>query len=152
MSSPFSLSVLSFYPMKQFGCLCVNRENRLPKEPVDIKTIHEIKNYLQPKQKPLLLPQKQERSRIQISHSQQPLLPPPKIPLPQPQLSSQPQLPLLPLHRNSKRIIQIQLPQPHPQLLLFRELPHPQESLQPQLVAVKSLIFLPPKGYLCFII
>lgn len=57
----------------------------------------------------------------------------PLLPQPQPH-------PLLPPHANNRRMIQIQLP-PKPQLL-FREL-----FEQPQFVAVKSLILLPP----CFI-
>lgn len=87
---------------------------------------------------PQPLPQKQERRRIQINHSQQSLPQPqlslflPKRPLPQPQ----PQL--LPPQKNNKRmIIQEQLPpkNPFPLQHAFELFP------QPQLVAVKSLIF-----------
>lgn len=94
-------------------------------------------------------PQKQESSRIQMIHSQP--SPPPNSPLPHPQLLLQPQPllrppnnPPLPPQQDNSRMIQIQLfPHPHP---LFWELTHPQESLQPQLVAVKSLILIASKG------
>jgi len=71
-------------------------------------------------------------------HSQQLPLPSPepKKPLLPPQ--PHPLLPPQPPHANNRRIIQMQLP-PKPQLLL-REL-----FEQPQFVAVKSLIFLPPR-------
>lgn len=86
---------------------------------------------------PLLPPHRQLINRIQISHSQQslPLPPPlpPKRPLPQPPLPPQ---------NNSRRIQMQLLPPNNPPLLSY---PHPQELLlQPQLVAVKSLILVPP--------
>ena len=80
-------------------------------------------------------------------HSHPPPLPPPRNP-PHPQLLPQllphPQLPEFPPpQQHSRRRIQIQLPNPlplpHPHPLLAE---HPQESLHPQFVAVKSLIFL----------
>ena len=93
-------------------------------------------------------PQKQDRSRIQISHSQQSFTPKrlfllpssPELFLPQPFPQPPPQ--------NSNRMIQMQLlPKiPLPQLLL------PQELLQPQFVAVKSLIFSASTFYLCSIV
>lgn len=46
---------------------------------------------------------------------------------------------LLPPQQNSKRIIQMKL---HPHPLLLETLPHPHP------VAVKSLIMLPPKGFI----
>ena len=92
-------------------------------------------------------PQKQDRSRIQISHSQQSFPPQPLFLLPRsPQLLLPQPLPQPP--QNSKRMIQMQLlPKiPLPQLLL------PQELLQPQFVAVKSLIFSASTFYLCSIV
>ena len=80
-------------------------------------------------------PQKQDRSRIQISHSQQ-SFPPQPLPQPPPQ--------------NSKRMIQMQLLPKIPLLqllLLLQEL-----LLQPQFVAVKSLIFSASTFYLCSIV
>lgn len=80
-----------------------------------------------------------------MSQSQQLLLPP-KSPLEE---VPQPLLPFPhPPQKNRSRMIQTQLPQP----LLFRLPVHPQESLHPQFVAVKSLIVMPPKVYLCFIV
>lgn len=93
-------------------------------------------------------PQKQDRSRIQISHSQQSFPPQPLFLLPRsPQLLLPQPLPQPP-PQNSKRMIQMQLlPKiPLPQLLL------PQELLQPQFVAVKSLIFSASTFYLCSIV
>ena len=83
-------------------------------------------------------PQKQDRSRIQISHSQQSLPPQPLL------LPSSPQPLLLPQPppQNSSRMIQMQLLPKIPLLqllLLLQEL-----LLQPQFVAVKSLILVPP--------
>lgn len=75
-----------------------------------------------------------------MSHSQLEPLPPNRLE-PHPQPHPQP-LPLLPLQQNSNRIIQIQLLQPQ----LFCALGQPQESLQPQFVAVKSLMFFASKG------
>lgn len=79
-------------------------------------------------------------------HSHPPPLPlnspMPLLPQPQPQLL----LLLVPLQKNSSRRIQIQLPQPPPLLLLV--LAHPQESLQPQFVAVKSLMFFASIGFI----
>ncbi len=101
-----------------------------------------------PQPQPLLPLKKQEIRRIQISQLQELLLPPNRLmPLPQPhpQSLSQPQpQPLLrpkplPLKRDRSRMIQIQLLQP-PHPLLFCAFAHPQESLQPQFVAVKSLM------------
>lgn len=95
-------------------------------------------------------PQKQEIRRIQINQSQPslpPMIPPPQ-PLPQPQLLPQllPPIPLPP-QQNKSRIIQMQLPNPPLPLL------HPQELLlQPQFVAVKSLMFIASKFYLWFIV
>ena len=82
-------------------------------------------------------PQKQDRSRIQISHSQQSFPPQPLL-LPQP-----PQ-------QNKRRMIQMQLLPKIPLLqllLLLQEL-----LLQPQFVAVKSLIFSASTFYLCSIV
>ena len=82
-------------------------------------------------------PQKQDRSRIQISHSQQSLPPQPLL-LPQPP------------PQNSNRMIQMQLLPKIPLqqlLLLLQEL-----LLQPQFVAVKSLIFSASTFYLCSIV
>ena len=81
----------------------------------------------------LLLPQKQKISRIQINQSQQLLL------LSQSQSLLQPRMPFPlphPPQKINKIIIQMQLPPiiPLPQLLLQPQL------LQPQFVAVKSLI------------
>lgn len=93
-------------------------------------------------------PQKQDKSRIQISHSQQSFPPQPLFLLPRsPQLLLPQPLPQPP-PQNSKRMIQMQLlPKiPLPQLLL------PQELLQPQFVAVKSLIFSASTFYLCSIV
>lgn len=101
----------------------------------------------QPQPQLLLLPQKQEIRRIQISQLQEllppnmPLLQPHPQSLLQPQLLLHPQLlppkKLPPPQQDRSRMIQIQLhPPPHP--LLFCA--HPQESLHPQFVAVKSLI------------
>ena len=84
-------------------------------------------------------PQKQDRSRIQISHSQQSF---PQLLLPQPLPQPPPQ--------NSKRMIQMQLLPKIPLLqllLLLQEL-----LLQPQFVAVKSLIFSASTFYLCSIV
>ena len=86
-------------------------------------------------------PQKQDRSRIQISHSQQSFPPQPLFLLPRsPQLLLPQPLPQPP--QNSKRMIQMQLlPKiPLPQLLLLLQ----ELLLQPQFVAVKSLILVPP--------
>lgn len=84
-------------------------------------------------------PQKQDRSRIQISHSQQSFPPQPLFLFPRsPQLLLPQPLPQPP-PQNSKRIIQMQLLPKIPLLqllLLLQEL-----LLQPQFVAVKSLIF-----------
>lgn len=86
----------------------------------------------------MLLPQKQEISRIQINHSQLLLLL-------QPQSLSHPQ-PLFPPRMLPKQ--PFPLPQKHNkrriQMMLF---PHPllQVEAQPQLVAVKSLMSEPPK-------
>lgn len=84
-------------------------------------------------------PQKQDRSRIQISHSQQSFPPQPLFLFPRsPQLLLPQPLPQPP-PQNSKRMIQMQLLPKIPLLqllLLLQEL-----LLQPQFVAVKSLIF-----------
>ena len=64
--------------------------------------------------------------------------PPQPHPLPRPPLPNPPQ-------QDSSRRIQIQLLPPHPHPL-FWELTHPQESLQPQFVAVRSLILFASKG------
>lgn len=101
---------------------------------------------LPPLRNPPPLPQKQESSRIQMIHSHPPPLPPPRNP-PHPQLLPQllPHPPEFPPQQHSSRRIQIQLPNPlplphpHPHPLLVE---HPQESLHPQFVAVKSLMFL----------
>lgn len=95
-------------------------------------------------------PQKQDRSRIQISHSQQSFPPQPLLLLPR---SPQPLLPQplpQPPPQNSKRMIQMQLlPKiPLPQLLLLLQ----ELLLQPQFVAVKSLIFSASTFYLCSIV
>ncbi len=76
---------------------------------------------------------------MMLSHPQ-PELPPPKRPPPNPQ----PSLLSPPLQQQSRiRIQRIEL-HPQPDLLLLP---------QPQFVAVKSLIVLPPKiFYLCFIL
>lgn len=78
-------------------------------------------------------PQKQDNRRIQIIHSQQLLLLSQPLLLPQPPKKP----PLLLPQQENKRIIQIQLLQLPPKP---REL-FPQLLEQPQLVAVKSLIF-----------
>lgn len=96
----------------------------------------EYSQHPHPQPHPLLPPpQKQERSRIQISHSQQSL--PPLFPQPHPPPKIPPPLPP---QQHNNRIIQIQFPPKKP--LLFPPL---QELFaQPQFVAVKSLILLPP--------
>jgi len=88
-----------------------------------------------------LPPQKQERRRIQINHSQQLLLSQSSPHLPKKPF---PQLPQpLPLQKNNKMIIQIQLPPKKPFLLQ-----HALLDAQPQLVAVKSLIVLLPPNFI----
>ncbi len=74
-------------------------------------------------------------------HSHPPPLPPKNPPQLLPQLLPHPQPPELPPQQDSSRRIQIQFPPPfpHPHPLLVG---HPQESLHPQFVAVKSLMFL----------
>ena len=92
----------------------------------------------------------QDRSRIQISHSQQSFPPQPLFLLPRsPQLLLPQPLPQPP-PQNSKRMIQMQLLPKIPLLqllLLLQEL-----LLQPQFVAVKSLIFSASTFYLCSIV
>ncbi len=81
-------------------------------------------------------------------HSQ---LSPPNM-LPHPQLLLRfphPNPDPLPPKQENNSMIQIQLqPQPQPLLFVGQTLLHPQESLQPQLVAVKSLIFIASKGFI----
>lgn len=89
-----------------------------------------------PPKRPPPLPHRQEIRRIQMIMSQLLLL---SQPLPHPPPRRPPPLPHPP-QQNNRRMIQIQLPPISPPLLL----PHPQLFPQPQFVAVKSLIVLPP--------
>lgn len=101
----------------------------------------------------MLLPQKQEIKRIQINQSQELLLPPnnPLHPHPHPHLLSQSSLhpqrdenrPEPFPHNESKMMIQMKFPQPQPLLFQLQELLE-----QPQFVAVKSLMFFPPKIFI----
>ena len=65
--------------------------------------------------------------------------PHPELPLKRLVPNPQPQPSLFPLNKESRRMIQIMELHPHPELLF---------PPQPQFVAVKSLIILPPKFFI----